>query len=102
MSPPPSKSHEDVDQVQVAHGLHGRETNERRGEQHDAGGCELEGRKEGGASGEPRHHGAIRPAGVASHEPENEDRRDGAQPLVPGPAADEVVVARIERLLPRG
>ena len=43
--------HEDIDQVQVAHRLHRCETDERRGEQHNAGGYELEGRKSSGASG---------------------------------------------------
>ncbi len=43
--------HEDIDQVQVPHGLHRRETDERRSEQHDTGGCELEGCKDSGASG---------------------------------------------------
>jgi hypothetical protein len=78
--------HEDVDQVQVAHGLHRGETNKGRGEQHDAGGQELESCKNGGACGQFRHDGTVGAAGVAGDEPEDEDGGDGAEPLVPGPA----------------
>ena len=92
--------HEDVNQVQIAHGLHRGETNQRRRQQDDAGDGKLEGGKQGRGAGEPRHRRPIRATGIPRHSPENEDRRDDAKPFIPGPAADEVVVTGVERLSP--
>src|SRR5580692_2005045 len=85
--------HEDVDKMQVTHGLHGQDANERRHEHDDGGDDELEDGKDGRYDGEAGHDGTSLVLRVVGYQPEDEDGSDCAEQFVPGPLAEEVIAA---------
>ena len=91
---------EQVDEVEIAHGLQGSDADERGGSQKDHGQRQMETCRTGG---EPARSGPASVAALRRHSAKQSRKPpegQSPQPLVPGPLVKEVVGAGVQRTAP--
>ena len=97
-----NESEEDVDDLEVAHGLEGAEGDERlRAEQDHCDGL-MKDAVDQDSGGELREHQIAAFAGDAGDEPEKGQGGNGSEPLVPGPLVEAEPMAAVESFKPGG